>query len=88
MRQIAPRTGAPEVTMGAHQLEYSEITVAQYRCDDGVIPLVSRWRLTAEERAAIANGDDLYVVLLTNGVMQPILPMVGPAPWMLVKETA
>lgn len=35
-------------------------------------PVLSRWRLTDEERAAIANGADLVLTLLSFG--QPLTP--------------
>lgn len=79
MRMVAPRTGAPEITIAEDQHEYMPLTVAQYRFSDGSIGVLSRWRLNEYERAAIANGEDLYICMLTGGgPMQPIAPQVGP----------
>ena len=41
--------------------------------------VVSRWRLTDEERTAILAGADLYVFMVTGGrPVQPISLVVGP----------
>ena len=82
MRQVAPRTGAPEITIAEEQAEYQPITVAPYRFTDGSSGLLSRWRLSDDERAAIAAGEDLYLFLLTFGTpMQPVQLTVGPPEW-------
>ena len=79
---IAPRTGAPEITVAEDQLEYLPITMALYGDETGVKQMLSRWTFTPEERARIANGEDLYVALMTFGQpMQPISAQVGPEGW-------
>ena len=51
------------------QLQYNQLPVIRHQ--DGV--LLSRWRLSAEERAAIANGAD---IMLTNHTFnQPLQPV-------------
>lgn len=41
--------------------------------------IVSRWRLTDGERAAVARGADLYLFVRTNGrPVQPVSLVVGP----------
>lgn len=82
MRAIAPRTGAPEITLAEDQIEYSPITAGVYENADGSRALLTRWRLTDDERAAIADGEDLYLMLLTFGrPMQPVALRVGPGDW-------
>lgn len=79
MRSIAPRTGEPEVTIAEEQHAYRPITVVVRDCDLG-LSLVTRWTMTAEERARVAAGEDIYVELLTfGGPMQPIAVSVGSA---------
>jgi hypothetical protein len=83
-RMIAPRTGAPEQTLAEEQEDYAPLTVAIYgdNGDLGPRTLLSRWRLTDEERAAIAAGEDLYIGLVTFGQpMQPISVQVGEGGW-------
>lgn len=85
MRMIAPRTGAPELTIAEDQLEYKPLTVAVYgdNAEMGPRTLLSRWTLTPEERARIAAGEDLYIGLCTFGQpMQPINVQVGPDGWL------
>jgi len=43
--------------------------------------VITRWELTPEERTAIANGADLFITLLSNGTICPMLPTVGPTDW-------
>lgn len=84
MDMIAPRTGAPEITLAEDQLEYKPLTVAVYGNNAGQGPrtLLSRWRFSDEERERIAAGEDLYVGLTTFGrPMQPIRVQVGPEGW-------
>lgn len=82
MRMVAPRTGAPEVTLAEDQLEYRPLTVAAYQHNDRpgkAFMLLSRWRLSDEERRRIAAGEDLYLAVCTFGdPMQPVSLQVGP----------
>lgn len=80
MRMIAPRTGAPEITLAEEQTEYAPVTVAVYAHPDlgGARTLFSRWRLTPEERERVAAGEDIYLGLVTfDRPMQPIMIQVG-----------
>jgi len=86
MRMIAPRTGAPEVSLAEDQLEYATLTVAVYNGNGtpgaGPRVLVSRWTLTSEERAQVAAGEDVFVALLTGAApMQPIIVDIGARRW-------
>lgn|SRR5678815_4381786 len=81
--------GSRAVIIAEHQDEYvdlpSVLTPAVFV--DGVLKappyVITRWTLTAEERVAIARGEDLYITLIKNP-MSPLNPMmvsVGPADW-------
>jgi len=79
MRAIAPRTGAPEVTVAEEQEEYMPLAAAIYRYDDGSTGILTRWTFSAEERRAIAAGEDLYIMeLVFNGKMTPLVVRTGP----------
>lgn len=78
MRPIAPRTGAPEVTISEEQEEYMPVTVAVYRYDDGSRCFLTRWTLTPDERKRIAAGEDFYVGQLNFGApMTPLIVQCG-----------
>lgn len=79
MRAIAPRTGAIETTIAEEQPEYMPITVALYQYADGSCGIVTRWQPSAEERAAILAGEDIYVNQIHFGKhMTPLMVRVGP----------
>ena len=84
-RAVAPRTGAPEVTVAEEQEQYMPVTVAFHRFADeapGVRHLVTRWTFTPEERARIAAGEDVYVGQLNfGGPMTPLVVSAGPGPY-------
>ena len=78
MRMVAPRTGAPEVTIAEDQTDYMPLVAARY--DDGV--LLTRWRMDDAERARVAAGEDVYLAVMTFGKpLQPISMQVGPEGW-------
>lgn len=83
MRPIAPRTGAHEVVVAEEQEEYMPLTVSVYRYEDGSTGLLTRWTFTAEERKAIAIGEDVYVMQMTNGAMAPMIVRTGPGDFTL-----
>ena len=63
------------------QEEYLTVCVALLPYSDGAIGMVTRWRLTDEEKQRIMDGEDLYLNCLTfTGQMQPIRLEVGPVP--------
>lgn len=74
MRPRAPRTGAPEVTVGEEQEEYMPLTVALYAYTDGTRGILTRWTLSAEERDMVAKGEDIYVHQLNFGA--PMTPLI------------
>jgi hypothetical protein len=78
MRPVAPRTGDPEQTYAENQLEYAAVTVAIHDNGDGSRYLLTRWRLTDEEKAAVARGEDVYVAQLNFGQsMTPLVVQIG-----------
>ena len=86
MRSVAPRTGAPEVSLGRDQHEWAELTAARYVIlNTREVWYVSRWRLDDEERAKIAAGEDLFLSVVTfGGPVQPVALSVGEEDWMRV----
>lgn len=81
---VAPRTGAPEVTVAEDQEQYKPITVGVYGDNGELGPrqLLMRWTFSDEERARIAAGEDIFAALMTFGdPMQPISIQVGPTGW-------
>ena len=70
---------APEVTIAEEQHEYKALVGAVH--DNGNV-IVTRWRLDDDDRARIADGEDIYLGHLTfNGPFQPISVQVGPGGW-------
>lgn len=64
------------VTYAKDQPEYRPLPVAKLHGPSGRV--VSRWSFTADERARIASGEDLFIEVMTFGdPLQPILPSVG-----------
>ena len=62
-----------EVTYAKDQKEYLPLP-----CIRTEKALLSRWRLTEEERAHIAEGGDLFIVQLHFGdLLQPICPVAA-----------
>jgi hypothetical protein len=43
--------------------------------------IITRWTPTPEERLAIENGHDIYVTLISNGIINPMFVTVGPVNW-------
>lgn len=83
MRMVAPRTGAPEMTVAEEQGKYQPITVASYDMGGESRALLTRWRLTDEECVALMTGTDLYVIQLgaKDAPMTPLRVQVGPEGW-------
>jgi hypothetical protein len=59
-----------EVVYGKDQEQYNPLPAVYL--DTPARPVLSRWRLTDEERAAIAAGADVVLTLLTFG--HPLTP--------------
>lgn len=62
------------------------LTVAVYRYTDGTTGLLTRWTLSKDERAAIANGEDIYVMQLNAGPMTPLIVRAGAGDFTLAME--
>jgi hypothetical protein len=78
MRMISPNVGLPEITVAEDQHEYLTLTAALVEWDDGSRGILTRWRLTHNEKERVANGEDLYITVLTFGQpLQPIAVVVG-----------
>ena len=68
-----------KVTYAKDQPQYLPLTVLRKRTPH--VPVLSRWRLTDEERMLIATGADLYLELWTFGApLQPIVLTIGQSP--------
>ena len=81
MEPVSPQTGAPEIVIARDQHEYVPYPAALYRIDDRIVVL-SRWRLTEEEREAVARGEDLFFGLMTDGrPVQPLYAQIGGDGW-------
>lgn len=77
MRPIAPATGAPERTLTAPG--QGDLPVALYEDPTNGGVALMRWTLTAEERAAVAAGADVFLaVLVGDDDLQPVHLQVGP----------
>jgi hypothetical protein len=86
MRMVAPRTGAVEISIAEEQLEYKPLVAAMYQnpAYGGALTLLTRWRLTEEEKARVAAGEDLYLSVMTFGQpLQPLNLQVGPEGYMV-----
>jgi hypothetical protein len=68
---VIPGNEEHEVTYAKDQSGYRPLTVLRTeKC------VMSRWRLTDEERKHIADGGDLFICQLNfGGLLQPILPV-------------
>lgn len=84
MRMIRPRLDTFQFSVGENQEEYKTLTAAavrhpSYSDVQGINTLVLAFEPTPDERARLANGEAIYVSLLTFGKpMQPIMVHVGP----------
>lgn len=78
MEAVSPQTGANEFAVAEEQEEYLPVPAALYSDPTGRLTLLSRWKFSDEERAAIARGEDLFLALITDGnPMQPLYIQIG-----------
>jgi hypothetical protein len=68
---IMPGSEAIEIVLGKDQPEYLPLPAVYL--NTATVPMVTRWRFTDEERAAIAAGADVVMTQLTFG--QPFQPV-------------
>jgi hypothetical protein len=81
MRMVAPRTGAPEITLGEDQLDLKPIVAAVYYRDQATT-LLTRWRINDDDRERLLRGEDVYLAIRTYG--KPLMPLhmqIGPQGW-------
>lgn len=83
---VKPSTGAPEVTLAETQPQYETLIAAVYSNSDypGATEFVVRATFTAEERALIAAGEDIFISELCWGHLVRDKEhgfIVGPAPF-------
>lgn len=76
IRAVAPSTGAEEMVIGAEQTQYVEMVVGKYAAypgskhgvlGDPVPMILYRFAPSAEQRAEIAAGMDLFLAVMTFG---------------------
>ena len=61
-----------EVVIARDQPEYLPLPAIQIQIGEA-FGLLTRWRPTDEERAALANGADIWLEMMTGGeAMQPV----------------
>lgn len=60
---VMPGSEAIEIVLGKNQPEYTPLPAVYL--DTPARPMVTRWRLSDEEREAIANGADVVLTQLT-----------------------
>lgn len=77
---IDPKTvppGSRPVLIAGQQAEYQPLPTV--RTPDGQV--ITRWKPSPEERRRIAEGEDIYVTLLSHGPINPLIVTVGPVDW-------
>ncbi len=91
-RCVAPRIeGLDEVMIAEEQEEYLTICAAICPYETGEHGIITRWRLTEEERQRVMDGEDIYLNILTRerGSMPPVCLDVGvPQNWINFKPTS
>lgn len=60
---VMPGSESIEIILGKDQKEYIPLPAVYINSDSR--PMVTRWRLTEEERAAVKNGADIVLQQLT-----------------------
>ena len=68
---VMPGSAAIEVVLGKNQPEY--VPLPAVYLDTDARPMITRWRLSRDERVAVATGADIVLTQLTFGhPFQPI----------------
>lgn len=70
--------GSRAVVIAEHQDEYRDLP--SIRTPLGQV--ITRWTLSADERRAVADGEDIYITLLSHGAINPLFATVGPVNWL------
>lgn len=72
---VIPAADLDEVVVAEHQPEYQNLPVVRFA--DGIV--LTRWKLTEEESAKVAESGDIFVYIWTGGGgIQPLLLMSEP----------
>ena len=76
--RLVPDGSVARVLNGPRGDEYRDLP--SVLTPDGRV--ISRWVPTAEERAAIMRGEDIFLTVCTFGQrLQPVMVTVGPIDW-------
>lgn len=87
MHPVAPRTGAHEITIAENQLEYRPLVGAVYQDANGARVILTRWRLSEEDKCKAAAGEDLTIgVMVFDQPLQPLMVGFDLADWMVPSE--
>jgi hypothetical protein len=75
---VMPGSESIEIVLGKDQPEYDDLPAVYV--DSDTRPMITRWRVTDEERRAVANGADIVLQQLTfKQLFQPVnLQVVMP----------
>lgn len=77
MRPVAPRLhGVDETTLASDSDVYMPVTVGVGFTDEGHRCWITRWRLTDEDKARIANDEDVFLFITSDG-FPPVQVHVG-----------
>jgi len=84
MEPINPNLDYISVPLGSRQLVYGEgqpeySPLPAVRTPDNQV--ITRWRLTEEERQRIAEGKDIFLTFLSTGPINPVILTIGPIDW-------
>lgn len=84
MQPVDPRidpalvpAGSRAIVIAEHQDEFMDLP--SVCTPDGKI--ITRWRLTEEEREALLSGQDVFLTIWSGGAIQPVYLSVGPCDW-------
>ncbi len=66
---VMPGSAPFEIVLAEYQPEYTPLPV--FRSETTGAPIISRWRLTDEERTKIVAGADIVLQLCTFGAPYP-----------------
>jgi hypothetical protein len=69
--------GSRAIVIAEHQDEYRDLP--SVRTPNGYV--ITRWSPSAEERAAVLRGEDIFVTLLSHGAINPLFVTIGPVDW-------
>lgn len=82
MQAIPPQLSSKETVLTSKDGLFNPLPVAVFGVSehDSLLVVLTRWTLSAQERAAIAAGDDVYVLMTTSDqTVQPLSVHAGLA---------